>query len=100
MTRGVRFTEAQKGVLSQIMKDAWARKRGQSPPGRRMRFNPGMVEWEVAKRWWNHLTYVERDAFLIKKANAGGHYISRTFSRLPIWVQMFIQRFLSEREIP
>ena len=40
MPRGVKFTLAQRRVLSQIMTDAWARKREHSVPARRMRFNP------------------------------------------------------------
>lgn len=40
MSKGVHFTDAQRKVLSQIMKDAWSRKRGHSPDARRMRFNP------------------------------------------------------------
>ena len=40
MSRGVHFTDAQRKVLRQLMRDAWSRKRGQSVPQRRMRFNP------------------------------------------------------------
>ena len=45
MPRGVRFTQQKKRVLSEIMKAAWARKRGRPYAPKRMRIsNPSSTE--------------------------------------------------------